>query len=793
MKVSFNWLADHLDLSGHTTAQLSDLLTFAGIEVEGMVERGVRSEFLVVGQVVSFVAHPNADRLRLCQVDAGSGSLRQIVCGAKNFVEGDKVPVALPGAVLPGGFVIKESPLRGVLSQGMLCAGREIGFSDDADGLMILPKEAPVGTPIHRYLEVDTMLEVEVTPNRPDLLSHLGMARELAALAQLPLRGRKDYREAAVPVEDGAGVIRLEDAEGCPFYSMRRIRGVKVGPSPEWLVRKLESIGLRPINNIVDITNYVLMEMGQPLHAFDGAKLQGEMVVRAAAEGERFVALDGRECCLSAKDVVIADERQVAALAGVMGGALTGVSEDTTEILLEAAWFQPSRVRHTSRRLAMMSDSSYRFERGVDPEQVLGASALAVRLMVEIAGGEAEEVVRWAGALPVASGRVALDLARAQRLLGVAVSEAEVVDILTRLNLKDEGGLVFAIPGYRQDVQRSVDLVEEIARVYGIARIPASMAGEFVAASGADVAYDFKMGLRQRLVGQGLFEAQTIKLISSGQLEDALGTTPQVLAELRLSNPLSDDHTVMRPSLLPGLLGAAARNIRMGSSSLRFFEMGTLFASGPEGKAVEKEGLALVLSGPVSPAAWNRPEPAVADAAELRAVLDALCPGVRVKLKPIGHARLLLAAQVVVNGKSVGLCGQLRPARVRALDGRHPFYVAELDAGLLAKAMSREVKFDELARFPAVSRDIALEVPVDLGQGKLEDFFAACKEPLLTGAVLFDVFADPTGQKLAPERKSLAYSLTYRDPQRTLAAAEVDAAHAKVMAGLLKAFPVALR
>ncbi len=792
MKVSFNWLADHLDLTGHTTAQLCDLLTFAGIEVEGVVERGVRSAFLVVGQVVSFAPHPNADRLRLCQVDAGEGSLRQIVCGAKNFAAGDKVPVALPGAVLPGGFAIKESPLRGVLSQGMLCAGREIGFSDDADGLMLLAAEAPVGVPIHQFLEVDTMLEVEVTPNRPDLLSHLGMARELAALAKLPLRGRADYAGAALGAA-AEGAIRLEDEEGCPFYSARRIRGVKVGPSPEWLVRKLESIGLRPINNIVDITNYVLMEMGQPLHAFDLAKLQGGLVVRAAVEGEAFVALDGRECALSGQDLVIADAGQVLALAGVMGGADSGVAGETTDILLEAAWFHPSRVRHTSRRLAMLSDSSYRFERGVDPQQVLGASALAVRLIVEVAGGQAEEGMLSAGALPVRTGRVGLDLPRAQRLLGVAIPEAEVVDILTRLNLKDVGGLAFEVPGYRQDLQRSVDLVEEIARVYGIANIPSSMAGEFVAASAADALYDSKMGLRQRLVGQGLFEAQTIKLISQGQLEDALGTAGQLLPTLHLRNPLSDDHTAMRPSLLPGLLATAARNIRMGASSLRFFETGTVFGCTADGKAIEKDALAVVLSGPVSPAAWNRPSPAVADFAELRAVLDALCPGAAVKLKPVAHARLLLAAQVLVNGKAVGLGGQLRPSRVRALDGKHPFYAAELDVGLLVKAMNREVKFDELARFPAISRDIALEAPAELAQGKLEDFFAASKEPLLSGAVLFDVFRDPSGAKLAVERKSLAYSLTYRDPQRTLAAAEVDAAHARVVADLLKAFPVKLR
>ncbi|MDB6070677.1 MAG: phet bact: phenylalanine--trna ligase beta subunit [Verrucomicrobiales bacterium] len=794
MKVSFNWLADHLDLSAHSTAQLSDLLTFAGIEVEGITERGVRSDFLIVGKVVSFVPHPNADRLRLCQVDDGSGTPRQIVCGAKNFEPGDKVPVALPGAVLPGGFQIKESQLRGSLSQGMMCAGREIGFSDDADGLMILPADAPVGTPIHEYLEVDTMLEVEVTPNRPDLLSHLGMARELAALAKLNLKSRGDYSASSVKTQAAEEAeIQLVDTEGCPYYTARRIRGVKVAPSPAWLVRKLESVGLRPINNIVDITNYVLMEMAQPLHAFDAAKLDGGIVVRSAAEGEKFLALDGRECSLAAVDLVIADGKQAVALAGVMGGALSGVTDETTDILLEAAWFQPSRVRHTSRRLAMMSDSSYRFERGVDPQQTAGASELAVRLILELAGGTADEVLLTAGAPPVLTSQVTLDLPRAQRLLGTPISEAEVTDILTRLNLKPLGGLAFGIPGYRQDLQRPVDLVEEIARVHGIANIPATTDGQFVPASAADAVYDFKMTLRQRLVGQGLFEAQTIKLISTAQVEDSLGTTPQLLPVLPLRNPLSDDHTIMRPSLLPGLLGVAERNIRMGTNSLRFFETGTVFARTPDGKAIEKDALALLLCGPVSPIAWNRQTPAAADPSELRAVLDALCPGVSVKLKPVPNARLLTAAQIIVNGKPVGLCGQLQPARVRALDSRHPVFAAEIDTTLLLKALTREVKFDELPRFPGISRDIALEVPADLANGKLEDFFSTRKEPLLTGATLFDVFADPTGQKIAADKKSLAYTLTYRDSGKTLSTAEVDTAHNKVVAELLKAHSVTVR
>lgn len=793
MKVSLNWLSDHLDLTSRTTAQLSDLLTFAGIEVEGITERGLRSDRLVVGQVLSYVPHPNADRLRLCQVDDGSGTPRQIVCGAKNFEAGDKVPVALPGAILPGGFEIRESPLRGVISQGMLCAGREIGFSDDADGLMILPAGAPVGTAIHDYLEVDTVIEVEVTPNRPDWLSHLGMARELAALAEIPLKGRADHTHSSTPTAPSGEAVTLRDTDGCPYYTARRIHGVKVAPSPAWLMRKLGSIGLRPINNIVDITNYVLMEMGQPLHAFDLAKLTGGITVRAAAEGEIFTALDGKPYPLTTADLVIADDVHPAALAGVMGGESSGVTETTTDILLESAWFHPTRVRHTSRRLGLISDSSYRFERGADATQTAGASDLAVRLILEIAGGAVEETLLTAGSPPVLTGQVTLDLPRAQRLLGTPISGEDATGILTRLNLQPAGPLTFKIPGYRQDLQRSVDLVEEIARVSGIANIPASTESQFVPASAADATYDFRMGMRRNLSGQGLLEAVTIKLVSGSQLTDALGTTPQLLPSLPLRNPISDDHTTLRPSLIPGLLATASRNVRMGAESLRFFETGTIFASTPDGKAIERDALAILLSGPVQPSGWADNEPRAATTADLRGVLESLCAATTVKLKPIKSDRLLIAAQIVVNGKPCGLCGQVHPARVRAIDGRHPILVAELDLALLQKALTREVKFNEIPRFPATTRDIALEVPADLTNSKLEDFFATQKEPLLTHAALFDVFTDPTGQKLPADKKSLAYTLTYRDPARTLATAEADAAHNRIVESLKKVLPVSVR
>lgn len=793
MKVSLSWLSDHLELAARPVAELADLLTFAGVEVEGIHERGMRSDFVVVAQVQSFEPHPNADKLRLCQVDDGSGTPRQIVCGAKNFVPGDKVPLALPGAVMPGNFEIKESKLRGVLSQGMMCSGRELGLGDDHEGLMILPASAPVGRPLHELVETDTMFEVEITPNRPDLLSHLGMARELGALAQLPLKGVAHHGNDATPARAAAaGEVKIEDLTGCPFYTARRIRGVKVAPSPEWLQRKLQSVGLRPVNNVVDITNYVLMEMGQPLHAFDAAKLNGGITVRRAAEGEKFTSLDGKEHTLDAGDLVIADDAAAVALAGVMGGADSGVSEATTEVLLEAACFQTTTVRRTSRRLGMVSDSSYRFERGIDPRQVAGASALAVKLILEIAGGTADPELLTAGEVPALPAVVALDNDRCRRLLGAEIPDGEIDGILAGLGLtKSSGG--WQPPSWRLDLPRAVDLVEEVARVYGIAKLPAAGAALFAEESAADEFYDFRMAARRLFAARGLWEAQTIKLISTAQLVDVLGTNPAPVNPLPLKNPLSDDHTHMRPSVLPGLLATAERNIRMGQASLRFFEMGTVFTATADGKALEKDVVGILLSGPVNTEAWNLTSPAAADVHDLRGLIDSLCPGAQVKFKPVKSGALVLAATVQVNGKSVGLCGRIWPARERAIDARHPVYVAEIDTAALQKALSREVKFDELPRFPGMSRDVALEAAADVPHSKFEDFFAGLKEPLLSSATLFDVFTDPTGTKLAADRKSVAWTLSYRDKSRTLESAEVDAAHGRVLEALKKALPVSVR
>lgn len=791
MQVSLSWLNTHLDLSSYTVPQLSDLLTFAGVEVEGIEERGVTTDKVVVAQIDSFVQHPNADKLSVCQVNDGSGTLRQIVCGAKNFKAGDKVPLALPGAILPGGFSIKEGKLRGVDSMGMMCSGKELGLGEDHSGLLILDAETTVGTPFNQLVPSDVVFDLEITPNRPDLLSHLGLARELSALTGIPLKGRRDY--TATKTEAADSDIKLEAKEACPCYTARIIKGVKVGPSPEWLRRRLESIGLRPINSIVDITNYVMMEMGQSLHCFDLDKLHGSIVVRNASEGEQMLALDGQSYTLQADDLVIADQKRPVAIAGVMGGEETGVTEATTNVLLEAAWFTPSHIRRTSRRLGLSSDSSYRFERGIDPQQVAGGSEFATKLILEIAGGKADDILLIAGETPVLTGQIALDDNRARKLLGTPdLSSDEIRAILTKLGLTHENG-TWTIPSYRADLQRPVDLIEEIARVIGLDRVPSKASAISVPSDATDRAYDFAMTIRQSLVNRGCFEAQTLRLISDAQLTDTLGGG----AGVAVKNPLSEDHTTLRPSIIPGLIATAALNIRQGADRLRFFELGRVFLKLPNGGSREEERLAILISGPISPSSWHARVPQAADVHDLIGLIQNL-PGlsrVAIEPKPVKEppANFLLANELRSGNRNLGWIAQLHPARARDIDARHPVYVAELLLSALRQGSSGPAKFEELPRFPAMTRDVAMEVPADFPHAKVAAFFASQKEPLFRASEVFDVFTDPSGQKIAKDRKSIAWTLTYRAADRTLETAEVDAAHQRILAALEKSLPATVR
>lgn len=801
MNVSFNWLNDNLDLSDHSIEQLDDLLTFAGVEVEGIEQKGLSTKLVVVAQIKEAVQHPNADRLKVCQVDAGEGLLRQIVCGAQNYKVGDKVPCALPGADLGGGFVIKDGKLRDVESKGMLCGASEIGQVDAVDGLMILPDDAVIGTPIVDMFESDTIIEVEITPNRPDLLSHTGMARELSALTG---KARKPFDQPSVETTGAGDVIKLSAPERCSLYTATKISGVKVTDSPKWLQTKLEAIGLRPINNVVDITNYVLHELGHPLHAFDAAKVDGALDIRLATEGEAFNALDGGEIKLAEEDLLISDASGAAlALAGVMGGAESGVAEATTDVILEAAYFTPSFIRRSSRRTALTSDSSYRFERGTDPQAVLNSAAFAAKLIVEIAGGTIEGPTAVAGEAPVLTQPVTLNVTKLEQLMGGSITLDAAKEILTKLGLTEGSNDSWEIPSYRLDLQRHIDLVEEIARVHGLDNVESRFVGAFVDESAVDKAYDYQLTLKHQLAALGFYEAQTIKLIAEhsndnmvAQMCDALPQRPLMDGDLvKVALPLSEDHAVMRPSLVPGLVAVAARNIRQGRKSLRFFEMGKQFrnAGGGKAKDLEAESLSLLFSGTEAPANWANKEPKIADLFDLKAVVAAILPKAKVQLKERKRDGFVLAADVVADGKPIGAFAQLTPARCRAIDANNPVYVAELDLSKLQQLATGIDKVDPLPQFPGSSRDAAMEAPLTLENVAIENAIKKHNESLLVDYHCFDVFTDATGEKLAADKKSVAYSFTYRSADKTLKAKEVDKAHQALLDFLAKSVKVTFR
>lgn len=776
MKVSLNWLRDFVDFS-HDENAIGELLTRAGVEVESIETRGASIDKVVVAQIVESNPHPNADRLSVCLVDDGSPERRQIVCGAKNYKIGDKVPLALPGAILPGDLKIKVGKLRGVESHGMLCSAKELRLADDADGLLILPPSAPVGASLAELFPADTILDVEITPNRADLLSHVGIAREIAALSGSKLIPRPRPALRNFPGDSSGLKIELLAQEQCLFYSGRKISGVKIGPSPDWLRSRLESLGVRSINNVVDVTNFVMLELGQPLHAFDADKLQDGIVVRLARAGERFDALDGRTYELTPTDLLIADHERGVAIAGVMGGEESGVTDATTNIILESAYFLPTSIRRTSRRLDLVSESSYRFERGVDPASLLAASERATELIVSLAGGSAHPAEN-VGAIPQTANRVAFRNERCVALMGCDIPEVESHSILISLGLeKSDPGWV--VPSYRQDLTREIDLIEEVVRVFGIEKIPGRTMARFAAHSPADRAHDWRMKTRERLVNRGFYEARTISLVS----EKAAASG----GAIRLRNPLGEDQSLLRPSLLPGLFAVLERNARISSDRLRFFEVGRTFhGTGTE----ETTSLGIVLAGPRRPSSWSGAAPGDADFFDLKGVIESL--GVEeISWRPASDPRFILAAEVLAGNQPIGIAGQLAPADARKIGVSSVILAAELDLHFSERNTVR--RFSEIEKFPAVTRDIAMIVPIATAHEQIAGVISEANEPLLSRCDVFDFFIDPEGDKVSAGKKSLAYSLTYRSKDRTLTVDEVNAVHTRLKERLKAELDVVFR
>jgi phenylalanyl-tRNA synthetase beta chain len=807
MKFSVNWLGEFVELPA-SVDELAELLTLAGIEIERTEKRGANFDKVVVAQITASSQHPNADRLSVCQVDDGSGQTRQVVCGAKNYKVGDKVPLALPGAVLVNELKIKPSKLRGVESQGMLCSPSELGLSAESDGLLILSPDAKIGAPIASLFPEDTILDVEITPNRGDLLSHFGLAREISAIVGQPLRLPNEPTADGAPALQQKG-IDISAPEQCPFYSAREIRNVTVGPSPQWLRTKLEAVGLRSINNIVDISNFVMLELGQPTHAFDSDKLKGEILVRLARDGEKFLALDGKTYTLTSRDLVIADQERVVGIGGVMGGEETGVTASTRNVLLEAAYFLPASVRRTARTLNLPSDASYRFERGVDPAVILPASQRATELIRELAAGNAAPDIAAAGEQPAPPKDVSLRYERCARLIGLPVAKEQVDQILERFGLEKASGSAeeasWHIPSFRSDLQREADLIEEVVRVFGIERVPVQYRSRFTPTSAADKSHDLQMLLRRSLAARGYSETRTSKLIP----RTALVFDPQAV---QLKNPLSEDHVALRSTLMPGLIDVLERNIREGAQELKIFEVSKVFIP-PNADEQHRLGILAWASTGRSAARITDSEELFLDLKEVIASLLRDPSGKkpsdrRLTFRRSAHPDLVLAAQIFWDEGPVGFVGQLDSRHSRQLETEMPIGVAEIDfmsfekgeskdiavKGVPATALLGRISFSELSRYPAIRRDIAMIAPDELTHEKILQTIWDSNEPLLEKVDFFDRYSGPDAERrFGAGKKSMAYALTYRDKTRTLTNDEITVVHAKIRERLQRELGVELR
>jgi len=773
MKFSVNWLREFVDLP-ENPEEIAELLTRAGVETENIETRGAKIDKVIVSQITASSRHPNADRLTVCEVHDGSGTKRQIVCGATNYKVGDKVPLALPGTKLPNGTEIRKSKLRGVESEGMLCSPIELGLGDDASGLLILSPDAKIGMPIGDLFPADTILDVEITPNRGDLLSHFGLAREIAALTGKKLREPPPLRTA----DTTALEVKISASRECPFFSARKIDNVKVGPSPQWLRAKIESVGIRSINNIVDVSNFVMLELGQPTHAFDADKLKGDINVRLARDGEKFLGLDGKTYSLKPDNLVVADQERAIGIGGVMGGEETAVTDSTKNILLEAAYFLPASIRRTARDLNLPTDASYRFERGVDPEMILRASQRATELIQEIAGGTPAKEINLAGKLPPNPADVSLSYDKCDRVIGISIKPKAIDDILTGFGLQKTSAAKttkWRIPSYRRDLQRDVDLIEEVVRAFGVDKVPGSDRSRSTPSSAADDSHNLESALRERLSAQGLWEVRTSKLIPR--------SAAAASSAIELRNPLTEDHVALRPNLISGLLAVLDRNVRAGAERVAIFEIGRTFLP-PQAK--EHRHLGILLWGNATSAPhWRLQGNYRLDFFDLKGAIESLAlPAI--SFRRGDHPDLSLATEISSNERAIGFGGQLREGRI---DAAGAVFVAELDVDLVLRGAELRKTFREIEKFPAITRDIAMIVPDEISHEKILRTIEEPREPLLERVDLFDLFTEQIGAA----RKSLAYRLTYRDRSRTLTNEEVNEVHARIREKLKHELGVTLR
>lgn len=810
MKVSLKWLSEYVEVPEDLKA-FCDRLDLTGTGVEGVERTGDIYDHVVTGQILEKEAHPDSDHMWVTKVDVGSANVDkegnpeplQIVCGAQNFNQGDHVVVATIGAVLPGDFKIKKSKLRGVVSCGMNCSARELGIGSDHDGIMILPEDAPIGMPLADYLNLsDTILDLEITPNRPDCLSMVGMAREVGAMYAADAKNPLDEMEAALkeasdmPSVDELASVTVKDVDRCPRYTARVIKNVKVGPSPDWLAERVTAAGARSINNVVDVTNYILFLFGQPLHAFDYDKLVDEtgkanVIVRAAKEGEKLQTLDGEERELTEDMTVIATPEKAVGLAGVMGGFDSEVTEETTTILLEAATFEPGRTSRTSRNLGLISESSMRYERRVDDVEIDRMSAAAAQLLAEVSGGVVVPGVIDIYNTKTESETLEFRVPRFQAMMGEAIPREFIIDMLQRLgcevNVEEEDTLKVVPPTFRPDLEREIDLYEEVLRLYGMDRIPSTLPGGPGRVGIKTEAQRIMDKINNTLRACGLNETMTYSFADPHELEQLRMPTEGMGIPVELLNPLNAEQSVMRQSIIPGLMRSVAYNQSRGVHNIQLYETGVVFF-GAEGKKSPKERnrLAAVMAGAMNDPAWNK-ESLNFGFFDGKGVIESLMRELALakpRFKSLSaeeapHLQPGRAAQVLDGGTVLGWIGEIHPLACDTYEVQAPLVAFELDLDALIKCARPARDYVDVPVFPAVTMDVAFVVDEEVTHEQLLRCITSAGGKLLDTVQLFDVYRDEA--RLGAGKKSMAYALEYRAADRTLTTEEVDKQHARLI------------
>jgi phenylalanyl-tRNA synthetase beta chain len=802
MQFPLRWLSEYVDINLEPTA-LAERLTMAGLEVAKLNRLGSTWKGIYVGTVVELFKHPNADRLWVARVRYGQSQELQVVTGATNLFVGARVPVALPGATLYDGhaleprlITLKPGKLRGILSEGMVCSEKELGISEDHEGIMLLDPELVEGMPLVEALG-DVILDIDVTPNMVHAMSVYGLAREVAAITGATLR---ELRVAPLsrPGSPSAATVTVEAPELCPRYCLGLLTGISVAPSPPWMQLRLKLSGMRPINNVVDVTNYVMLELGQPLHAFDFETLRGHrIVVRRARPGERIVTLDGAERALGEDMLVIADAERPVAIAGVMGGADTEVKASTTAVALESANFHGPSVRFTSRRLKLRTEAALRFEKGLDPELPPVALLRAMELLVRYCGAQVADHYIDEYRQPIEKRWLMLPRDEVARVLGYRLEDQEVERVLValgfQLNQRTEGWSV-EIPSFRRDVSMPADLIEEVARIVGYDRIPERLMPEPLPHPYKDRQRETVEFLKDRLVAAGLYEVITYSLIDGNDLSSFWGTVqgttgmealqgfyePSV-PPLKVLNPLSSEHEYLRPTLMPSLLRTVAQNLRR-TERVAIFELGRVFRSmGTEQLPEERLSLGIAMAGSRHARHWLAKQEAI-DFYDLKGALEFVFDRMRLEvayeptelpfLRPGG------AALVLSHGHVLGYVGELHPSVIEAFDiPSRKCVVAELNAQLIMERSRPEMRFTPLPKYPAVVEDISILVDLQVPAGKVEEVIRRAGGRALKAVTVFDRYV---GEGIPSGKKSLSFELTFQSDRGTLTDADVAAIRARI-------------